>query len=186
MKLRAEWVLLLAGACLLAKGSWNFLSYDAFQKHPEWFAKSVISANQKPKVPSTAQASGRILGRLAVPRLGMSVLVVEGDDEKSLSLAAGHMPGTAAFGGAGNVVIAGHRDTAFRPLRRIRTGDRIEMRSDKTYEYVVENVRIVTPDDTSVLRDRPGSTLTLVTCYPFRYIGDAPRRYVVLAKLAGT
>ncbi len=186
MTVRAEWVLLLAGTCLLSKAGWNLVSYDAFQEHPEWFASSVAHANQTSRSAFRPAATRSILGRLEIPRLGMSVLVVEGDDDKSLSLAAGHVPGTAAFGTAGNAVIAGHRDMAFRPLRKIKAGDRIEMRAGKTYEYVVESVQIVSPDDTSVLRDGRTPTLTLITCYPFRYMGNAPRRYIVRAKLQGT
>ncbi len=116
----------------------------------------------------------------------MSVLVVEGDDEDSLSLAAGHVPGTAGLGGLGNAVVAGHRDTLFRPLRKIKAGDRIRICAGKTFEYVVDDVRIVNPDDVSVLRDRHEGILTLITCYPFRYSGDAPKRYIVQAKLLGT
>lgn len=186
MRVRPEWVLSLAGACLLSKAGWNLLSYDAFQHHPEWFASSVVRTSRISRTPSAPRDTRCILGRLEIPRLRMSVLVVEGDDERSLSLAAGHVPGTAAFGAAGNAVIAGHRDTAFRPLRRIKAGDRIEMRAGQTYEYVVQDVRIVNPDDTSVLSDGRDSTLTLVTCYPFRYVGDSPQRYIVRAKLRGT
>lgn len=116
----------------------------------------------------------------------MSVIVVEGDDEAKLGLAAGHMTGTASFGEKGNAVVAGHRDTAFWPLRKIRLGDRIRIRSGRTYEYIVSSIRVVGPNDVSVLRGNEKRLLTLVTCYPFRYIGSAPKRLIVQANISAT
>ena len=125
----------------------------------------------------------RIAGHLEVPRLGISVLVVDGEEEEALALAAAHISGTAALGTRGNTVIAAHRDTVFWPLRNVRLGDSIRVKTSATFAYTVKSIRIVMPDDTSVLNDRGGSQLTLITCYPFRYIGNAPKRYVVEAEL---
>lgn len=194
----AELVCGIAGACLLIKGGWNLGNYAAFQSHPQWFLSSSAQASsnreQRALLPIALQsrnglkslADVKIVGKLDVPRLGMSVLVVEGDDEKKLGLAAGHIPGTAAFGQIGNSVVAGHRDTSFWPLRRIRIGDRVRVRAGRTYEYVVSSVRIVGPDDLTVLRSTDSRTLTLITCYPFRYFGSAPKRFIVQAAVPNT
>jgi sortase A len=111
--------------------------------------------------------------------------VLNGDDDKSLSLGAGLVTGTSMIGGNGNTVIAGHRDIAFRALRNIQAGDivRIESADAKTYAYRVERTRIVNPDDVSVLASDGQPRLTMITCYPFYYTGDAPKRYIVDARL---
>ncbi|HMJ61512.1 MAG TPA: class D sortase [Bryobacteraceae bacterium] len=165
-----EKLFVLGGVILLALAGWQVASYSAFQFHPEWFQRG---------------ESGRIAGRLRIQRLGVSVAVLNGDDEKSLSLGAGLVTGTSPIGGNGNTVIAGHRDIAFRALRNIQAGDivRIEAIDAKTYAYRVERTRIVNPDDISVLASDGSPKLTMITCYPFYYTGDAPKRYIVDARL---
>lgn len=189
----AACILLFGGACLLLKGGWNLATYAAFQSHPEWFHHADIPVTDQAKEPRLPLAfrpvSGlrevadlHVLGRLEVARLRMSVLIVEGDDQKNLGLAAGHLSDTAKLGAKGNAVIAGHRDSSFWPLRKIKPGDRIRVRAGKNYDYVVRNVRIVNPDDVSVLNSEDDEkVLTLVTCYPFRYFGSAPKRFIVQA-----
>lgn len=130
----------------------------------------------KPPLPQS------LIGRLEIPRLGLSVMVREGADGGTLRKAVGHIPGTALPGAIGNVGLAGHRDTFFRPLRDIKTGDAIDLQTERgTYKYVVESTKIVTPRDIGVLRASGGETLTLVTCYPFYYVGSAPKRFIVRA-----
>jgi sortase A len=125
-----------------------------------------------------------VIGRLEIPRLNLAVMVREGADESTLSRAVGHIPGTALPGNVGNVGLAGHRDTFFRALRNIRADDTIELETTAgTYRYVVKSTRIVTPRDVSVLQASGGETLTLVTCYPFYYVGSAPKRFIVHAAL---
>jgi sortase A len=125
-----------------------------------------------------------VIGRLEIPRLNLAVMVREGADESTLSRAVGHIPGTALPGNVGNVGLAGHRDTFFRALRNIQADDTIEMQTTAgTYRYVVKSTRIVTPRDVSVLQASGGETLTLVTCYPFYYVGSAPKRFIVHAAL---
>lgn len=122
------------------------------------------------------------VGRLEIPRLGVVAIVSEGDDEVTLDRAVGLIPGSAHPGEAGNMVLAGHRDTFFRPLREIRLNDRIRVVvPDHTYEYRVESMRVVSPDETSLLGSNGVEQLTLVTCYPFRFVGPAPERFVVSA-----
>jgi len=127
-----------------------------------------------------------VIGRLEIPRLKLSVMVREGADEGTLSRAVGHIPGTALPGTVGNVGLAGHRDTFFRALRNIRADDTIELETTAgTYRYAVKSTRIVTPRDVSVLQASGGETLTLVTCYPFYYVGSAPKRFIVHATQVG-
>jgi len=141
--------------------------------------------NESPKAeqPSeTAPAMRSVIGRLEIPRLKLSVMVREGADERTLSRAVGHIPGTALPGKIGNVGLAGHRDTFFRALRDIREDDTIELETTSgLYHYVVRSTKIVTPRDVSVLEASGGPTLTLVTCYPFYYVGSAPKRFIVHA-----
>lgn len=130
----------------------------------------------KPPLPSS------LIGRLEIPQLGLSAMVREGADNGTLRKAVGHIPGTALPGAIGNVALAGHRDTFFRPLRKIKKGDTIELQTERgTYQYVVESTQIVGPRDVGVLAASGGETLTLVTCYPFYYVGSAPKRFIVHA-----
>jgi sortase A len=134
------------------------------------------------ETPSAPPAPESVIGRLEIPRLKLAVMVREGADESTLRRAVGHIPGTALPGVIGNVGLAGHRDTFFRALRNIRADDTIELQTTSgTYRYLVNSTRIVTPRDVSVLKASGGETLTLVTCYPFYYVGSAPKRFIVHA-----
>jgi LPXTG-site transpeptidase (sortase) family protein len=122
------------------------------------------------------------IGRVEIRRLGVAAIVREGADEETLERAVGLVPGTAHPGEGGNVVLAAHRDTFFRPLQRIQLDDTIRLVvPGKTYEYRVDSMEVVEPTDTHVLESSTSEHLTLVTCYPFRFIGPAPQRFVVTA-----
>jgi sortase A len=124
------------------------------------------------------------LGRLDIPRLDLSVMLLDGVDDATLRLGPGHIPGTALPGQAGNSGIAGHRDTFFRGLESIQEDDEITLKTlDGEYHYRVDTIRVVDPADVEVLQDSGTPLLTLVTCYPFRLIGPAPKRFVVQASL---
>jgi sortase A len=124
-----------------------------------------------------------LIGILDVPRLGVSTPVISGDDQRSLDIAAGHLPDTPAPWEPGNSAIAAHRDGLFRPLQRVRVGDTIRMRTvNGDFDYVVRDVKVVQPSDLSVLAPGASDSLTLITCYPFTYIGHAPKRFVVRAE----
>ena len=124
-----------------------------------------------------------LVGRLKIPRLHLSATVREGTDEGTLQLALGHIPATAFPGQPGNVGVAGHRDTLFRPLREIRKSDIIWFETTAgSYRYQVESTEIVQPRDVSVLKPDRRQELTLVTCYPFDYVGAAPDRFIVKAR----
>ena len=122
------------------------------------------------------------LGVLKIPSINLEVPLLEGTDDLTLNRAVGHIEGTAAPGSLGNVGVAGHRDGFFRGLKDIQTGDVIELiNQNRTDRYVVDEILIVSPEETSVLSDRPRPSLTLVTCYPFYFVGSAPLRYIVHA-----
>ena len=121
---------------------------------------------------------------LKVPDLGLSVAVYDNAQRPALELGAGWVEGTAKPGESGNVAIAGHRDGFFRPLEQIRTGQEIVLvTAEQSLRYLVDDVSIVDPLDVSVLEPSSQSMLTLITCYPFRYVGFAPDRYIVRARL---
>ena len=124
-----------------------------------------------------------LIGRLEIPRLNLKTIVREGAREGTLSIAAGHVPSTALPGQPGNVAVAGHRDTLFRELKGIRNGDLIQFETlNGSYVYQVESTQVVKPTAVSVLNPGPYSQLTLVTCYPFTFIGSAPERFIVTAR----
>jgi sortase A len=125
---------------------------------------------------------GDVLGLMNIPRLGLSVAVLQGTTSRALRLGAGHLEGTPLPGEAGNSAIAGHRDTFFRDLKDIRPMDEIQIQTPTAlFRYQVDWVKVVDPDDLSVLAPSTESALTLVTCYPFYLVGPAPRRFVVHA-----
>ena len=135
-----------------------------------------------PKIPSASAMSG-LIGRIEIARLGVSVMIIEGDDGKTLRRAAGHVPGTALPGQIGNVGITAHRDTFFRPLRNIQMDDVITLTTlQGVYHYRVVSTKIVSPQDVEVLDSTGGEVLTLVTCHPFYFVGAAPNRFIVRAE----
>jgi sortase A len=135
-----------------------------------------------PKGAPAAAADG-LIGRIEIPRLLFSAVVVEGIDKTSLQRAVGHIPGMALPGEPGNVGVAGHRDTFFRPLKDLRIKDQIRFSTSKgNFNYEVESLRVVTPDNVGVLASSGENVLTMVTCYPFYFVGPAPKRWIVRAR----
>ncbi len=127
---------------------------------------------------------GSVLGRIEIKKIGLAVLVLEGNDNRSLRRAVGHIPHTALPGQPGNVGIAGHRDTYFRGLRNIAKNDQITLTTVRgSYNYVVDFSEVVEPNDMDVLDPSSDAILTLVTCYPFWHVGPAPKRLIVRAHL---
>jgi sortase A len=133
--------------------------------------------------PQSLAVVGQLVGRMEIPRLKVSVAVAEGTDAATLRRAAGHILGTSLPGQAGNIGIAGHRDTMFRPLRHARQGDVIVLvTSQGEYRYRVVSTSIVSPTEVAVLKPDGHEILTLVTCYPFYFIGPAPDSFIVRAE----
>ena len=127
----------------------------------------------------------QLLGRLEIPSLHLSTPILDDDDTPSLLLGAGHIRGTALPGGLGNFVVAAHRDTYFRPLAAIKAGMTMRVITpDETFVYIVDSTKIVRPEDVDVLDMGDTPQMTLITCYPFHYIGAAPQRFIVIAHLA--
>lgn len=129
--------------------------------------------------PTRALDPGDPFGRISIPRIGLSAMIVEGDDEATLRDAVGHIPGSAAPWGSGNVALRGNRDTFFRGLSRVRLDDVILLETRQgTYHYRVVRIMVVDPRHVEMVRNSE-SDLTLVTCYPFQNVGAVPQRYIV-------
>jgi sortase A len=168
---------------------------NLFQAYQNWrldrgLRNAPASSTSQVPLPPSAElahvsvAVGTSLGRIEISRLGISVIIVEGTDEQSLRRAVGHIAGTALPGEKGNVGLAGHRDTFFRALRNIRLNDEVTLTTlAGSYHYRVDSMEVVSPAEGDVLIDTGGSILTLVTCYPFYFVGSAPQRFIVRAHL---
>jgi len=186
---KREWLLwlgsalILGGAVVLGWRSWRLHeATEAQRRAHEWLSRTTVEPRTIPRV----FRRGDVIGELEIPRLHLSVVVFEGDDAGILRLGAGHIPDTALPPGSGNIGIAAHRDTYFRPLRLIRVNDVIEMKTlAGESRYAVTETKVVRPSDIGVLARAPGRDLTLVTCYPFYYIGSAPERFIVHARKVG-
>jgi sortase A len=176
---------ILLSCAVLAIGYCGFVSFDSWN-----FQRSELrefDRIQSVKAPARSQSSGALpdalVGRIEVRRVGLSAIVVEGTTTAALRRAAGHISGTGMPGVAGNVGIAAHRDTFFRPLRNIRENDIVTLRTvNAEYHYRVVSTRVVDPGDVSVLDASDQEILTLVTCYPFYFVGSAPDRFIVRAE----
>ena len=192
---------------ILALGYVGFVLCDTwlFQAYQSWRferalkdAQTVARTNQPPaSTPLPAQAAadraraerfgidglaGSPLGRIEISSIGLAAMIMEGTDHRTLRRAVGHIPGTPLPGQPGNVVITGHRDTFFRGLRNIHKDDEITLTTlNGTYGYRVDFTEVVGPQDIAVLDHSEDAILTLVTCYPFYYVGPAPRRFIVRA-----
>ena len=163
---------------------WGRAQYD--QAEGNWALEHALRGDPMtvagPSKRPPDRAEGSLVGRIDIPRLDLSAVVFEGTTDDTLARGVGHLRGSAGPGERGNLVLAGHRDTFFRELRNIREGDEVNIKGPQgEFEYKVESTTIVNPDQTEVLEPGNGDTLTLITCYPFRYIGNAPQRFIVRA-----
>ena len=136
-------------------------------------------------VPVLLKRDPLLLGRLEIPSIQLTVMVREGVDTASLRKAAGHLPSSPLPGEPGNVVVLGHRDTFFRPLRGIAQGDPIRVKTRSgSFQYVVDSIQVVPPEQSLAFKeDVSAESMTLITCFPFDYVGPAPRRFVVRARM---
>lgn len=146
-------------------------------------AMAPTTAGPEVSGPRRPLVAGESLGQIQIERIGLRVEIREGEDAAVLRGGAGHLPDTAWIGDGGNVALAGHRDTVFRSLRKIQPGDVIEIvTADRLVRYSVDETTVVPPNDLTVLEPSGSSTLTLITCHPFTFIGSAPNRFVVRAR----
>jgi sortase A len=197
---RISTFLLLVGLAGIGIWAWSIVRGDLFQRRasrefdelthrtlPSPVPPPASPASPAPPAPPVAPRApqpGEVIGRLVIPRLHLSAMVREGADSHTLGVALGHIPGTAMPGASGNAGIAGHRDTLFRSLRNIVKDDEIVFQTTQgDYTYRVEDTSIVKPSNTAVLDPGPHAEITLVTCYPFYYVGAAPGRFIVHARL---
>jgi sortase A len=171
----------LSGFAVLALGYWAWVvvgaqvHYTVQARRLQALAAEAAPAIERHLAAATRAEMGRtgLVGRLEVPRLGLAVIVED---------AAGHVPGTPLPGEPGNVVVAAHRDTLFRPLKDIRQGDEVRfVTPDGSFDYKVVKTQVVKPSDTDILASGSEGEATLITCYPFGFIGPAPERFVVQA-----
>lgn len=162
--------------------------------HPGWPSRQATSSDRldtfrKPAQPNAMQQGrplpppeGTVLGRIEIARTGVSALVLEGTSDETLRRGVGHIPGSSPPEGPGNLALAGHRDSFFRGLAEIRAGDIVSLATlEGDFRYRIDWTRVVSPDETDVLDPVGSPVLTLVTCYPFHYIGAAPQRFIVRA-----
>lgn len=176
----------VAGAAIVESRVYQSLESAAFDR-----ARESRTGAEVPRSGGYPRSSSRparsVLGRIEIPRLGIRAMVREGMDDETLKVAVGHIPGTARPGEAGNIGLAAHRDTFFRALRGVRRGDVMRLTTlDGSETYRVASASVVDPDRVDLLRGADGTkALTLVTCFPFDWIGDAPKRFVVAALPAG-
>ena len=154
----------------------------ALAQSPQLAPKTVAELSETE--PAIRPRIGSMIGKIWIPRLGITAIVDEGINHKTLSLSVGHIPSTALPGQSGNIGIAGHRDTFFRSLRHIEREDMITLTTLRgEFRYRVVSIKVVGPSDVAVLEADGGSEiLTLVTCYPFYYVGSAPDRFIVRAE----
>jgi sortase A len=180
-------LLILVGVVALAWAGYAILSTRSAQREHREALESKRAAPpppepSKPALPLTMPL-GEPIGTLKVPRLGLSAVVAEGDDKPVLDDAAGHLPDTALPWNDGNTAVAAHRDGLFRPLKGIKIGDTLRFETvHGDFEYRVTETYIVEPDDIWVLNPTLEPTLTLISCYPFNFIGNAPKRFIVKAE----
>ena len=174
----AAGVLLAAGLLALAYVAFVLIDARAYQTSARGRLARASAASAAP-----AAIEGVAIGEIHITRLGLAAVIVQGDSSDILQRAVGHLVETALPGENGNVVLAAHRDTFFRPLKGIRIGDVIAVTTPEAdFEYVVISTAVVSPDAVEVLRPTAERTLTLVTCFPFSYLGAAPSRFVVRAR----
>lgn len=170
----------LLGVALGCLGTYGYVTIQGSRLQRENVARFERAAAAD--VPHAVTA-GSLVGMLEVPRLRLSTPVVEGDDETALQASVGHLPDTPLPWQPGNSALAGHRDGLFRPLKRVTVGDAITFRTTRgEFHYQVTGTAVVQPDDLRVLAPRTRDTLTLITCYPFSFVGPAPQRFVVHAE----
>jgi len=186
---RRRWslVLVLVGVVLLSYVGYSYFSMYHEQQRlaQEWEEQqkqAQSSSSEGSATPVKSQDDG--LTRVSIPKISLDAIIVEGTSHKQLKLGPGHVKNTPIPGETGNSVISAHRDTFFRHIYELSKGDDIIVkRLGRTFTYEVVSKKIVEPDDMSVLAPSKDAKLTLITCYPIYYIGPAPKRLIVTAKL---
>jgi len=177
-----SWILMIGGIFLLGYAGYVVTEASVYQTiEIRRFEYSKLTAQRH------ILAEGEVIGEIAVARLGLKAIVVQGDSPRILRRAVGHISETALPGEIGNVALAAHRDTFFHPLRDIRPGDIVTLDiPGQRFRYEVDSTLVVPPGESGVLQPSSGRELTLITCFPFGYVGPAPNRFVVHAREIGS
>ncbi|HKD45294.1 MAG TPA: class D sortase [Candidatus Angelobacter sp.] len=174
-------ILLVAGSGILgyvASQYWYMYRTQRVLEH-EWERQAAARSH--------VAADAPVLTRISIPKINLEAIVLEGASPEQLAAGPGHITDTALPGQAGNAVITGHRDTFFRRIFELETGDEVLIaRGSLVFRYQVTGKKVVKPDDVSVLGPTSDAQLTLITCYPIHYIGPAPKRLVVSSRLVAT
>lgn len=168
---------------------WGVVSVQAtrYQSQQRAILEQMDVTEHPDVTPPSVLPPGALVGSLDIPRLGLSAVIAEGDEDATLKVAIGHLSDTPLPWHDGNSALAGHRDTFFRPLQQIRVGDELRVStSHGNFQYHVRETMVVGPNDVWVLEPTDRPTLTLITCYPFNYVGKAPRRFIVKAERTST
>ena len=183
---RLERAPLAIGVASLTWCALTWVQTRAYQREHTMALEGMVAAPPRAAVAPQAPESmtpGSVIGVLHIPRLGVSTVVAEGDDTATLKVAIGHLPDTPMPWKDGNSALAAHRDTFFLPLQHIHVGDELRVSTPHgDFRYHVRETMVVGPNDVWVLDPTDRPTLTLITCYPFRYVGNAPRRFIVRAE----
>jgi sortase A len=177
---RTERVLWAIGAALLAYCAFVLGTGLYEQARGE---RELAFSSRADERSSGGLTEGRVIGRIRMPRLDLSAVIFEGTSESVLRKGVGRLPGSALPADSGNVVLAAHRDTFFRSLKDVRKDDALILETPAgTFHYVVRTTKVVRPDAVEVLKPTSAPTVTLITCYPFGYLGRAPDRFIVRAE----
>jgi sortase A len=180
--------LILGGAGALSWVAFERASTAWYQRQSRAALESLRTAPEsQPRVAPASVTVGEPIGTLEITRVGLSGVVVEGDSDAVLDRAIGHLPDTPLPWQDGNSALAAHRDTLFRPLEGVRLGDVLRLRTPHgDFDFIVRETLIVKPHDVWVLDPTPVASLTLISCWPFKYIGNAPERFIVRAERVPT
>jgi sortase A len=182
-------LLIAGGAAVLLWVGADLVLTTSSRRHYEAALESMrrLPATDVRRTGPASLAIGEPIGTLEIARVGLSGVVVEGDEDSVLDRAIGHLPDTPLPWHAGNSALAAHRDALFRPLKGVRLGDILRLRTPHgDFEYLVRDIQIVKPDALWVLDPTPVPMLTLISCWPFNYIGHAPERFIVRAERTRT
>ena len=191
MKAKFPLLIIFIGLILLGIGGWQYINGKYQTKASLKEAKKMVLEQPDDKNAGAVRKNyappkvGDTAGLLVIPKIKAELAIVEGTDPDDLEKGVGHYKGTFYPGDNGQIVLSGHRDTVFRRLGDLKTGDTLKMHMPYgSYTYEITHTKIVKSDDTSIITlQHEKEELILTTCYPFRYVGNAPKRYIIYAKL---
>jgi sortase A len=193
LKLKLPLFIILIGVIVLGIGIWQLIdgklqTNDSLKKAKELVSHQPVDPQVKRKNDSPPPQTGDTVGLLVIPKIKAELAIIEGTDPDDLEKGVGHYKGSYFPGEQGQIVLSGHRDTVFRRLGELKIGDSLKMQMPfGNFTYEIIHTKIVKSDDTSIITlQKQQEELILTTCYPFRYVGNAPKRYIIYAKLKGS